>query len=125
MWITTATAVFREDKYEFYFKPLSRLNPAVRLAIGSFWRDLKQCEDFILQALICLNKRIKLVMAGSHPQREISFPFFTTTSKKNTFPVKNKNINSCAYLTRIPVSVCYTVGHFNAFYYFYDLVNQI
>lgn len=45
MWITTATAVLREDKYEFYFKPLSRLNPAVRLAIGSFWRDLKQCED--------------------------------------------------------------------------------
>lgn len=44
-WITTATAVFREDKYEFYFKPPSRLNPSKwRLATGTFWSHLKQCE---------------------------------------------------------------------------------
>lgn len=64
-WITTATAVFREDKYEFYFKPPSRLNPSIRrFAIGSFlWSYLKQCEA----------KRLYITV--SHSDKRLTYKF--------------------------------------------------
>lgn len=56
-WITSATVVFRGDKYEFYFKPPSRLNPSIcRLA------PIQTKGLFRVLTLVSF-KQVKLVMA--------------------------------------------------------------